>query len=218
MADCNACDGSGSDPLAHEAALHPCKVCGGTGKAEGTPPMTNDKALEAALSALPGEAEVVGYLNWSELRQHRYFDDSPRGQREAWPLVTLTSLQAMQARAEKAERERDEAQASLKVVQNAAKTLASCQGTELEHLRQNANYDHRLRAEHQSLMDRDAQMTDALLAAEARVKELEAKLSEAADEIESWGAYASEYFQEKHDLPGVVREFREFTLKGGSNG
>lgn len=31
-------------------------------------------------------------------------------------------------------------------------------------------------------------------------------LDEAADEIGSWGAYAGEYFQEKHDLAGSVAE------------
>jgi hypothetical protein len=32
-------------------------------------------------------------------------------------------------------------------------------------------------------------------------------LIEAADEIESWGAYAHDYFQEKHDLKGSVQKF-----------
>ncbi len=34
--------------------------------------------------------------------------------------------------------------------------------------------------------------------------ELVEALREAADEIEGWGAYASPYFQEKHDLEGSV--------------
>ncbi len=34
--------------------------------------------------------------------------------------------------------------------------------------------------------------------------ELVKALKEAADEIEGWGAYASPYFQEKHDLEGSV--------------
>ena len=73
--------------------------------------------------------------------------------------------------------ERDQASAALRTVQNAAKTLASAQGGELEHLRQNATYDHRLRSEHESLLARDAQMTDALLAAEARAEAAEAELA-----------------------------------------
>ena len=33
-------------------------------------------------------------------------------------------------------------------------------------------------------------------------------LNEAAQEIADWGSYASEYFQEKHDLAGTVERFR----------
>lgn len=36
----------------------------------------------------------------------------------------------------------------------------------------------------------------------------EAALQEAADEIANWGAYASTYFQEKHDLKGCVADFQ----------
>lgn len=75
--------------------------------------------------------------------------------------------------------ERDGLERGLRTVQNAAKTIASAQGTELEHLRQNRTYDYKLRQEHESLLERDAQMTDALLTAEARVRELEQKLERA---------------------------------------
>lgn len=67
----------------------------------------------------------------------------------------------------------------LRTVQNAAKTLASAQGTELEHRRRNGDYDHRLRAEHQSLIDRDALMTEALEKAEAEIERLRAALASA---------------------------------------
>jgi len=80
-------------------------------------------------------------------------------------------------------KERDAAQRAMQTVQNAAKTLASAQGTELEHLRQNATFDHRLRAEHESLLARDAQMTDALLAAEARAEAAEAELAKRAEPV-----------------------------------
>ena len=33
-------------------------------------------------------------------------------------------------------------------------------------------------------------------------------LAEAAEDIECWGAYASEYFQHKHDLAGCVAKYR----------
>lgn len=69
---------------------------------------------------------------------------------------------------EKLRKERDEAQKALRVVQNAAKTLHRCQDTELQHLRENAAFDHLIRAERESLMDRDAVMTAALEAAEAQ--------------------------------------------------
>jgi hypothetical protein len=42
----------------------------------------------------------------------------------------------------------------------------------------------------------------------AEVGRLRESLSEAADEIESWGAYASEYFQQKHSLDGTVSRIR----------
>ncbi len=95
--------------------------------------------------------------------------------------------------------ERDMLERGLRTVQNAAKTIASAQGTELEHLRQNRTYDYKLRQEHESLLERDAQMTDALLTAEARVRELEQKLERAGvalrvgleliSEEKGWGTY-----------------------------
>jgi hypothetical protein len=33
-------------------------------------------------------------------------------------------------------------------------------------------------------------------------------LEEAADDIESWGAYATEYFQKRHNLQGAVNKAR----------
>lgn len=63
--------------------------------------------------------------------------------------------------------------------------------------------------------------------AEARIKELEqalgtaaVDLDEAAEEIEAWGAYASDYFQTKHDLDGCVKDVRDAarrarSMKGG---
>ena len=38
-------------------------------------------------------------------------------------------------------------------------------------------------------------------------------LNDAAEEIASWGSYASPYFQEKHDLDGVVQRFRDAAEK-----
>lgn len=77
-----------------------------------------------------------------------------------WLLDRLSTLEAEKEAAEKA----------LRTVQNAAKTLAAAQGTELEHLRQNRTYDHRLRAEHESLLERDALMTETVARLEAEKK------------------------------------------------
>lgn len=50
---------------------------------------------------------------------------------------------------------------------------------------------------------------------QTRVTELEGALSEAIESIESWAAYASEYFQQKHDLAGDLAKFRATLQKGG---
>lgn len=89
----------------------------------------------------------------------------------------------LQAQVEALTKERDEALTSIRKVQNAAKTIASAHGSELEHLRQNATYDYRLRAEHESLQERDAQMTEALLTAEGECAALRALLREAGEAL-----------------------------------
>jgi len=83
----------------------------------------------------------------------------------------------------------DRLNANLRTVQNAAKTLAAAQGSELEHHRQNANYDHKLRSEHDSLIERDAIMTAenerlsaALTAAKAENQALRKALKPFADQ------------------------------------
>lgn len=43
-------------------------------------------------------------------------------------------------------------------------------------------------------------------------------LSQAANDIEDWGAYASEYFQDKHDLVGCVARYHAaLSPTGGEN-
>lgn len=96
--------------------------------------------------------------------------------------------------------ERDGLERGLRTVQNAAKTIASAQGTELEHLRQNRTYDHKLRQEHESLLERDAQMTDALLTAEARVRELEQKLERARAALEPFYNISMSYTDLSDDV------------------
>ena len=44
-------------------------------------------------------------------------------------------------------------------------------------------------------------------------QELLEALKEAADEIADWGLYASEYFQNKHDLQGAINKARAAIAK-----
>lgn len=53
-----------------------------------------------------------------------------------------------------------------------------------------------------------AYATQARADLEAEVQRLRELLAEAADDIESWGAYATDYFQKKHDLQGCVAKYR----------
>ena len=46
----------------------------------------------------------------------------------------------------------------------------------------------------------------------AECEGLRESLTHAADEIESWGAYASDYFQQKHDLAGTVLKIRQAAM------
>lgn len=44
---------------------------------------------------------------------------------------------------------------------------------------------------------------------EDRLAEMREALSEAIEMVEDWGSYASDYFQEKHDLNGDIAKLRE---------
>jgi hypothetical protein len=48
---------------------------------------------------------------------------------------------------------------------------------------------------------------DQATALQARVTELEGALKDAAASVKEWGAYASQYLQEKWDLPGEVARY-----------
>lgn len=61
--------------------------------------------------------------------------------------------------------------------------------------------------------ERDLEIADALEAQAADVASLraviglkDAALREARDDMQAWGAYASDYFQEKHDLEGDLEK------------
>jgi len=59
-------------------------------------------------------------------------------------------------------------------------------------------------------------MEAALAAKNAENERLRLALKEAREMVAHWGAYASEYFQDKHDLPGDLGEL-DAALAGGSD-
>lgn len=83
----------------------------------------------------------------------------------------------------------------------------------------------RLVGSHQQVCENYNKVSYASEEREKQIDQLKAEnealrksLSEAADEIESWGAYASEYFQQKHDLAGSVSRARgAATGQGGQS-
>lgn len=90
----------------------------------------------------------------------------------------------MIAALEASEAARVKAEQALRTVQNAAKTLAYSRDSELQHLRENGTYDHKLRAEHDSLIDRDALMTDRITALEQERDALKKALTAVRDDLQ----------------------------------
>jgi hypothetical protein len=164
-------------------------------------------AISAYLSALPGEAEVVAWKVSAMDRLDQFFEIE--GEADQWanspgvfdsvvePLVTLASLQAMQVRAEKAERERDHWKAN-----------------HAEMVQRNAVLRER--------PDLPADRLPSIARYEARVKELEEALepfARAADFIER--DYGADTPDAQMQFPQItMRELRRArtALKGGSNG
>jgi len=58
-------------------------------------------------------------------------------------------------------------------------------------------------------------LCSSLTASGERVALLESTLEEAIADIESWAGYASEYFQDKHDLPNCLKSYRAILAKEG---
>lgn len=65
---------------------------------------------------------------------------------------------------------------------------------------------------------RDLTAEAALSKLQAENDKLRAGYAEAIDDIESWGAYASEYFQGKYDLAGTVAKHRAAIEAAGDAG
>lgn len=64
----------------------------------------------------------------------------------------------------------------------------------------------------QELKDMAVECLPALIAAAEENARLRTLLNEAADEIDGWGQYAGDYFQEKWDLKGTVQKYRDAAL------
>lgn len=65
------------------------------------------------------------------------------------------------------------------------------------------------------LLDENAAQADRIAEFERECERLRGKLLEAAGCIGEWGAYASEYFQEKHNLAGDIAEFQAAAMQEG---
>ena len=64
----------------------------------------------------------------------------------------------------------------------------------------------------------DTQELEAELEAlKAEIQQLRAALSDAIECVQSWGDYASEYFQDKHDLQGDIARLELALRTGRSN-
>lgn len=107
--------------------------------------------------------------------------------------------------------------------------LANSKAKQAQHWRSQSGH-----AMHQTLVqtaanvnaerDTNAMLTDALMRAEAErdaalaeLARLRALLLEASEEIAAWGAYASDYFQEKHGLEACVAKFHDAAMSQEAN-
>ncbi|MDV5861334.1 hypothetical protein QM298_10485 [Pseudomonas mendocina] len=66
----------------------------------------------------------------------------------------------------------------------------------------------RLREEHDKTWRHAGVNAENVAALSSQLEAARVLLLEAAEDIESWGAYASAYFQEKHDLAGCAMKYR----------
>ena len=60
-----------------------------------------------------------------------------------------------------------------------------------------------------------AAANQTILEQQARIEQLESALSNAADDIQDWGAYASEYFQQRWGLDADVEKYKALATPSG---
>jgi len=70
----------------------------------------------------------------------------------------------------------------------------------------------RIRQQRMDYARKNEALHDQVDQIKAECEGLRESLTHAADEVESWGAYASDYFQQKHDLAGTVLKIREAAM------
>ncbi len=64
-----------------------------------------------------------------------------------------------------------------------------------------------IQADHAPILS--ANLRELMRKAAQEIEQLRVLLAEAAEDVESWGAYASPYFQKKHRLAECVQKFRQ---------
>ena len=64
----------------------------------------------------------------------------------------------------------------------------------------------------QMFMETYSIQTAAITKPQDELDKMQKLLSEAANDIADWGAYADEYFQKKHDLAGTVAKYKPLPL------
>lgn len=104
--------------------------------------------------------------------------------------VLRSERDAERAAKEKAEAERD-------AVRRSAKTLAACKDAQISGLQKPRQIDERMLRDHESLMERDAAMTDALLMAEAERDQARAENARLQARIEAATQVFTDFIRER---------------------
>lgn len=105
---------------------------------------------------------------------------------------------------------------ALRLADELLEYVLRCSGSEhWEIINEAAAELRRLHEAEQELQSALKTVGKTLQAEMQKSQELLEALKEAADEIQDWGLYASEYFQNKHDLKGAINKARAAIAKHG---